>query len=393
MQDPSNPIVQLGLADSRRGAFPFGIFLRDRMQHLYVIGKTGTGKSTLLLNMARQDAGQGTGFCFMDPHGDLADALAPHLPKSAILWNVADPLSPYGYNPLTKVTPALRPLVASGLIETLKKQWAEAWGVRMEHLLRHALLALLDQPTADLRDIVPLFLDNNMRRTVVANIEDPQVRKFWAEEYPAMNYKTAADGVAPIANKLSTFLTHPVIRRALCEPAKPLRFRALMDAGTPLIINLNKGRLGADITNVLGGLIISSLTHAAFTRQDQPEAARRPYFAYVDEFHAFTTEALADTLAECRKYGLALILAQQHTAQSPTSVFTGIMGNTGNLICFRLGPQDAPLIAQQLGEIAPRDLINLPNYQTYMRVMVQGRQTKVFSAATLPPQLSSHYSN
>lgn len=371
----------LGLAYTRSCERHFGILPRDRLQHLYVIGQTGTGKSTLLNTMARQDIDNGHGLCLVDPHGDLAQALAGDLPDTAIYWDVADAASPYGYNPLTRTSAALRPLVASGLIEALKQQWSDAWGVRMEHLLRHAILALLEQPCTDMRDIMRLFLDRAFRQSVTADLADPQLRQFWQEEYVAMNYKTALDGVAPIANKLGAFLAHPVLRRAICEPEHPLRFRQLMDGGGILVVNLSKGRLGADVANVLGGLIVGSVFHAALTRHDVNY--RRPVFCYVDEFHSFTTVALADMLAEVRKYGVGLTLSQQHTMQSRPEVFAGIMGNVGSLVAFRTGVPDVPLIARQLGEVAEQDLLNLPNYRAFVRLQIDGQRTPAFSARTI----------
>ncbi|WP_232272129.1 type IV secretory system conjugative DNA transfer family protein [Thiosulfatihalobacter marinus] len=353
--------------------------------HTYVVGQTGTGKSTLLMNMAIQDNGQRIGFALVDPHGDLAETLSGQMGDQAHVWNVADPTCHFGYNPLTKTSPALRPLIASGLIETLKKQWADAWGVRMEHLLRHAILALLDTPKTDLRDIIQIFLDREFRKQVLVHVRDEQVRQFWTEEYPAMNYKNATDGLAPIANKLGAFLAHPIVRKAICEPEEPLRFRQIMDQGQILIVNLAKGRLGSDIANVLGGLIVSGVTHAAFSRHDLSEAERRPFFLYVDEFHSFTTEAVADLLSETRKYKLGVILSQQHTGQNDHPVFASVMGNVGTMICFRIGASDAPLLSAQLGKAEIRDLINQPNHRAFVRMMIDGQPSKAFTMTTFPP--------
>ncbi len=350
---------------------------------MYIVGQTGVGKSTLLGRMVEQDGRAGRGFCLIDPHGDLAEAAQAYCPD-AVYWNVADPASPYGYNPLTKTSPALRPLVTSGLIEALRKQWADAWGVRMEHLLRHAVLALLDAPDTDLRDIPRMFLDRSFRIEVLTHVSDPQVRRFWTEEYPAMNYKNASDGFAPIANKLGAFLSHPTVRHALCEPAKPLRFRAIMDTGQGLIVNLAKGRLGADIADVLGGLLVSSITHAAFTRHDMPETARRPFFLYVDEFHSFTTEAVADLLSETRKYRLGLLLAQQHTQQTSPPVFASVIGNAGTMIVFRVGANDATLLAAHLGFERPASLLTQPNYRATIRMMLDNAPSRAFSMRSLP---------
>lgn len=250
---------------------PFGAGLRERLLHTYAIGQTGTGKTTLLQNLAWQDTKLGNGFCFIDPHGDLAESLHQQIASQHLYWDVADPACPLGYNPLKRVAAQYRPLVASGLIETLKKQWPDAWGARMEHLLRHAVLALLEQPSADLRDLMRLFVYKGYRRQITETLTDPQVRFFWKHEFPALNYQTSADGVSPIANKLGAFLAHPAVRTALCEPSEPLSFRSIMDGGQRLIVNLAKGRLGGDVSNVMGGLITSSIMQAAFTRHGLPE--------------------------------------------------------------------------------------------------------------------------
>ncbi|KCV82450.1 hypothetical protein ATO10_05896 [Actibacterium atlanticum] len=360
--------------------------LADRLMHLHVVGQTGTGKSTLLSNLALQDAGNGIGFCLIDPHGDLAEALAARLGDHAMLWAPADPDCAYGYNPLTSVPSRYRPLVASGLIDAFKKQWADAWGVRMEHLMRHAVLTLLDQPRADLRDVLPLFLDKHLRAQMLSNVQDPQLRFFWQEEFPKMNYKSTLDGVAPIANKLGAFLAHPTVRQALCEPKTPLRFRRIMDEGQVLIVNLAKGHLGGGLANILGGLIVASMVNAAFSRQGTDAASRRPFFVHVDEFHAFTTSAIAEMLPETRKYGLGLTLVHQHVAQVEREVFQAIQGNVGSLMAFRVGPQDALVFAAQLETVTNSDLINLPNHRAYLRMMQDGERRRAFTVDTLPLQ-------
>lgn len=375
-------LITLGLAYRRYGDRPFGIRLRDRLSHLYIIGQTGTGKSTLLRHMAHQDADAGLGFCLIDPHGDLAESLHASLSIPHTYWNVADERSPFGYNPLTRVSAALRPLIASGLIDSLKKQWADAWGARMEHLLRYAILALLELPKTDIRDVMRHFVEKPFQKEVIAQLTDPQVRQFWTEEYPSMAYKTAIDGVAPIANKLGAFLAHPVIRKAICEPDEPLRFRRIMDEGGILIVNLAKGRLGSDMANVMGGLLVSSIMNAAFSRHDTPEPERRPFMLYIDEFHSFTTTAFASMLSEVRKYGLGVTLAHQHIVQADKAVFEAVMGNVGSLMAFRVGALDAPTISSQLGTVSVPDLVNLPNYQAFVQLMVDGQKTRPFTATT-----------
>lgn len=382
--DNETIVTTLGSALGRYADLPFGIEQADRLLHFYVVGQTGTGKSTLLFNMARQDAEQGTGFCLIDPHGDLAKQLISRLDGDCLYWDVADPKSPYGYNPLTNVGAPLRPLVASGLIDTLKKQWPDAWGARMEHLLRYAILALLEQPRTDLRDVIRLFVDKDFKRSVVARISDAQVRQFWVVEYPNMNYKTAVDGVAPIANKLGAFLAHPVVRKAVCEPEQPIRFKRLMDEGGRLIINLSKGAIGTDVANVLGGLVVTSVLHAAFSRHDMSSHTRQPFMLYVDEFHSFSTSGFADLLSETRKYGLGITLAHQHTRQTDTAVLESTLGNVGSLMVFRIGVFDAPLLQRQFAEVSVQDLVGQPNYRAYVQLMVDGARSKTFSARTWP---------
>lgn len=378
-------IAPLGIAQHQYGHRPFGIHEHDRLHHLYMIGQTGTGKSTLLLNLALQDARAGRGLCLIDPHGDLALAVHRQLDMSHHYFDIADPNCPFGYNPLARVPRPLRPLVVSGLIETLKKQWRDSWGARMEHLLRYAALALLDQPKADLRDIVRLYVDKDFRRTVIAGIVDKQVRAFWTIEFPNMNYVNAADGVAPIANKLGAFLAHPVIRRAVCEPEQPLRFRQIMDRGEVLVVNLAKGRVGADMANVMGGLIISTVMLAAFSRHGSEEKGRRPFYLHVDEFPSFTTEAFASLLPEARKYGLALTLAHQNISQMPLPIFDAVMGNAGTMIAFRVGANDAPGVARQLGDVPPHDLTRLPNHHAFVQLLIDGQKSRPFSMTTYPP--------
>ena len=266
MTSAEEAVSIIGQTCSRQPHRLFGIKTQDRMHHMAMFGQTGTGKSTLLAQLMRQDIKLGQGFGLIDPHGDLAQAVQANASESCIYWDVADPNCPYGYNPMTFTKPEYRPLIASGLIEALKKQWSDAWGNRMEHLLRFALLALLDRPGSSLADVVPLFLDKPFRARVLASVADTQVKWFWEHEYKAMNFKNAADGVAPIANKLGAFLANPVVRKAICQPEKPLRFRQIMDDGQTLVVSLSKGKLGADVSNVLGGLIVSSIANAAMSR-------------------------------------------------------------------------------------------------------------------------------
>ncbi|MEO9514533.1 MAG: type IV secretion system DNA-binding domain-containing protein [Paracoccaceae bacterium] len=364
---------------------PFCFDPHARLLHSYLIGQTGAGKSTLLQNMAWQDATNGAGFCLIDPHGDLAESLNENIKEEHLYWDVADQGCPFGYNPLKRVSAQFRPLVASGLIETLKKQWPDAWGARMEHLLRHAILALMEQPAADLRDLMRLFVYKGYRRQVTESLTDPQVRFFWKHEFPALNYQTSADGASPIANKVGAFLTHPTVRTALCEPEQPLSFRSIMDSGQILIVNLAKGRIGADISNVMGGLITSSIMQAATTRHGLPEAARRPFFLYVDEFQNLTTKSFAGMLSEARKYGLGLVLAHQHLSQIDNDVRDAIVGNVGNMVVFRVGASDAPFFERLMPTFSAYDFQNQPNHRANVLMTHQSERLKPFTASMFRP--------
>ncbi|WP_415404132.1 type IV secretory system conjugative DNA transfer family protein [Tateyamaria sp. SN3-11] len=380
------PYPVLGLAHQRYGnPAPFGITPADRRFHLYCLGQSGTGKSTMLKNLVWQETKFGEGLCLIDPHGDLALDVHQHIRRPHLYWDVSNPNCPLGYNPLQRVDAPFRPLVASGFIDALKKQWPDAWGARMEHLLRHALLALLEQPSADLRDLMRLFVYKGFRKQVTANLTDPQVSFFWKHEFPALNYQTSADGVAPISNKLGAFLAHPTVRTALCEPQEPLRFRRLMDDGQILIINLAKGRLGTDVANVLGGLLTSSVLNAAFTRHNIAEDQRRPFALHIDEFHNLTTRSFTDMLSEARKYALSVTLAHQHLSQIDTATRDAILGNVGSLVLFRIGAQDAPYFSQILDPFSSADLQNQPNHRATVWMMQKGQRLRPFTAHMLPP--------
>lgn len=377
----------MGLAHTRRdGWTPFGMRDADRRQHLYILGQTGTGKSTLLSSIMQSDAKRGQGFCLLDPHGDLAEELHKKIKAKHLYWDVSDPKSGYGYNPLSYVRPELRNLLCSNLIETLHKQFGDkAWGARVEHLLRMAILALLDRPQSSLRDITPLFTDKEFRKEVLPFIEDEEVLRFWTKEFPALNYNTAMDGIPVISNKLSGILTHPVVRVALCEPQRPLRFRKAMDEGQILLINLAKGRLGADISNLMGGLLLSAISGAAFSRSELPIHRRKQWTCVVDEFHSFATSAFGDMLAELRKYALSMVIAQQGCFQSHASVLSSILANVGSIWSFRIGPEDASMISKHLDLEPMQALTKLPNYAAYVRLLINGEHTKAFSAKTFVP--------
>lgn len=384
-------ITYLARTNARHPHRVFGIKQADRLSHVYVIGKTGTGKSTLLETMIQQDVEIGQGLALVDPHGDLVERVAAAVPAhrqdDLVYLNAPDPAQPYGYNPLKRVRADKRSLAASGVLEVLRKMWSDAWGVRMEHILRNGLLALLEQHDATLPDLLRLLADDPFRKTVAALVRNPPVREFWLREYPKYPYRYRAEAIAPIQNKIGAYLADPSVRKILTAPEKPIHIRRIMDEGKILLINLAKGKIGDDAAGLLGGLLVTTMGLAAFSRAEIPEQERRPFYVYVDEFQNFTTLSVANMVAELRKYRVGMTFAHQYLHQLEPEVRHAVLGNAGTIISFRLGPEDAALLAR---EFAPRigtvDLLNLPNHSIYLKLMIDGAPSSPFSADTLRPE-------
>ena len=293
-------IIRFARGDFRNDHRIFGIKAEDRFSHLYIIGKTGTGKSTLLETMALQDLECGNGFALIDPHGDLVERINAARSRVAstdvIYLNAANPAQPYGYNPLRHVSENRIALAASGMMEVFKKMWPEAWGVRMEHILRNVLMALLEQPDATLHDVLRMLSDRDYRKGVAKALRNETVRTFLLKEFDGFSFGYRADGTAPIQNKVGAFLADPLLNRILTAPKIELRIRRIMDEGKVLLVNLGKGQIGEDSSPLLGGLLVTTIGLAAYSRADTPSTDRRDFFVYIDEFQSFTTLALANML-------------------------------------------------------------------------------------------------
>ncbi len=383
--------MYLGTTDYRNGGQLFGIKREDRFAHLYVIGKTGVGKSTLLERMALQDLESGNGFALIDPHGDLVERIADRVPSHRLLdvlyLNAADPTQPYGYNPLRHVRRDRIALAASGLMEVFEKMWPEAWGVRMEHILRNVLMALLEQPSANLHDVLRIVSDKNYRRSVANSLQNETVKTFLLKEFERFAFSYRADGIAPIQNKIGAFLADPLLNRILTAPKHDLHIRHIMDEGRVLLVNLAKGQIGEDSSSLLGGMLVTTIGLAAYSRADVAPAARRDFFVYVDEFQSFTTLAVANMLSEMRKYRLSFTAAHQYLNQLTPAVRHAVLGNVGTLISFRVGAEDAWYLAREFnGVFDETDLVQLPNHHIYLKLMIDGMPSLPFSAATLPTQ-------
>lgn len=384
MIDPRDRPSFFGVSNFHGSKKRIGIAQADRLSHMYIVGKTGVGKSTLLEILLRQDIVSGRGFALIDPHGDLAERVwkwAPHALRDRITYlNAPDPKQPFGYNPLRRVRTDRIPLAVAGILETFRKQWPQAWGVRMEHVLRNALYALLERDDASLPDVLRLFSDKKFRRAVARKIENPVVKEFWTTEFENYPARLRAEAVAPIQNKLGALLADPTLFRILVSPASEVRLRALMDEGRGLIANLSKGELGEDACTILGGLVVATLGLAALSRANIAPDQRRSFFIYADEFQNFTTLSFVNMLSELRKYGAGLILAHQHLAQLDPDLRNAVFGNVGSLVSFRLGAEDANYIARELSPFKTSDFLHLPNRAVYLTIAIKAVPSDPFSA-------------
>src|SRR5437879_3954856 len=392
MESPGldNRITALAETNFRNQRRRFGIKRADRRAHMYIIGKTGTGKSTLIANLAHQDLMHGEGFALLDPHGDLVEQVLKFLPKERqhdlIYFNVPDAAHPVAFNPLESADVAIRPLVASGIISVFKKIWAESWGPRMEYILRNALLALLDLPASTLLDIPRLLDDLAFRGHVLAYVRNDQVRRFWLREYGNYPARFRAEAIAPIQNKVSYFLVNSLLRKLVGHPKSAFDLRRVMDEGKILLVNLAKGKIGEDTAALLGAMLVTKIGLAALSRAHVPEADRRDFYIYADEFPSFTTTSFAGMLSEMRKYHVGLVLAHQYIEQLDETVRGAVLGNVGTVIAFRVGLTDAEVLEREFyPEFTAGDFVNLPNYSLYLKLMVDGTVTRPFSADTLPP--------
>ncbi len=383
-------VLRLARVDFRNDRRVFGIKNEDRFLHVYLIGKTGTGKSTLIESMVLQDIVCGRGLALVDPHGDLVERIERRVPESrrgdVIYFNVPDYGQPLGYNPLRRVRADYIPLAASGMMEVFKKMWPDAWGVRMEHILRNVLMALLEQPDATLHDVLRLLNDRKFRKQIAKNVTNETVRTFLEKEYERFSFGYRSDGAAAIQNKVGAFLSDPLLNRILTKPEHDLHIREVMDRGRVLLVNLAKGRIGEDSSSLLGALLVTTIGLAAFSRADTPPEERRDFFVYIDEFQSFTTLAVANMFAELRKYRVGFTVAHQYLDQLEDSVRHAVLGNVGTVISFRVGAEDAPYLVREFHEqFEEADLLQLENHHVYLKLMIDGMPSKPFSAVTLRP--------
>jgi CxxC-x17-CxxC domain-containing protein len=368
----------------------FGIKTDDRRRHMYLIGKTGMGKSTIQENMIIEDIRAGRGVAVVDPHGDLAEKIIEFIPSDrindVIYVNPADMEYPIAFNVVEQVEPHLRHLVASGLIGVFKKLWADSWGPRLEYILRNSILAVLDYPGSTLLAITRMLSDKVFRKKVIAKIQDPVVKAFWVNEFAGYADKFASEAVSPIQNKVGQFLSSSLIRNIVGQVKSSIDMRKVMDESKILILNLSKGRIGEDNSSLLGSMMITKIQMAAMSRVDILESERKDFYLYIDEFQNFTTDSFANILSEARKYRLNLIMANQYIEQLGDVVRAAVFGNVGTLVLFRVGAADAEELVKEFAPIfTEEDIVNLPKYEIYLKLMIDGISSDPFSARGLPP--------
>lgn len=386
-------VVYFGETDARNRRVRFGIKKKDRSRHLYAIGKTGMGKSTLLENLAIQDIQNGDGICFIDPHGKSADFLLDYVPehriKDVIYFAPFDMDYPISFNVMEDVGPEQRYLVASGLMSAFKKIWVDAWSARMEYILGNIMLALLEYPGSTLVGVNRMLTDKDFRKEVVNHISDPSVKSFWVNEYANYTDKFAAEAAPAIQNKVGQFIANPLIRNIIGQAKSSFDIRDIMDNKKILIINLSKGRVGEANANLLGSMLITKIYLGAMSRADlnEKQLAEAPnFYLYVDEFQSFANESFADILSEARKYKLNLHIAHQYIEQMTEEVRAAVFGNVGTMCIFRVGAYDAEVLEKEFApQFTAEDIVNLQKYQMYLKLMIDGVTSSPFSAAGMAP--------
>jgi len=396
---PTSDCTYFAQTTFRERFVKFGIKRVDRRQHMYLVGKTGTGKTTVFKNMIVQDMQNGEGVAVLDPHGDLVKELLDFVPaervNDVVYFDPSDTERPVGLNLLELNDPSQKNLLASGLLDAFKKHFIDvSWGPRLEYLLNNAILTLLDVPGTTLLGITRLLSDKNYQKYIVYKMKDPVLREFWEKEYTQMmtNPRLHTEAVAPIQNKVGRFLSSSTIRNIVGQRTSSLDLDAIMNEGKILLINLSKGKIGEDNANLLGSLLISRINFAAMQRVNIPESERRDFYLYADEFQNFASGSFASILSEARKYRLNLHLTHQYTAQLPESMQDAVFGNIGTMVLFSVGAPDAAILEKEfLPYFTSEDLISLDKYHTYLKLLVDGMTSKPFSAISLPPPEGQTY--
>jgi len=387
-------LTYIAKTNFRKAEQVFGIKRVDRRQHMYVIGKTGTGKTAFLKNMALQDINNGQGLAIIDPHGEFVEEVLDNVPPSrvndVVYFNPADMEFPVSFNIMDVQDPRYKHLIASGLIGIFTKIWANVWSARMEYILANCILALLDTPGTTLLGIPRMLVDRDYRQKIINNLKDPVVKSFWVNEYEEWESRYRNEAIAPVQNKVGQFLNVSFVRNIVGQAKNTIDIEDIMNNQKILLVNVSKGRIGEDNSAILGAMIITKIQLAAMERVRIPEDERKDFYMYVDEFQNFATDSFVNILSEARKYRLDLIVAHQYVGQlttdTSTAVRDAVFGNVGTMITFRVGAADAEFLEQEyMPEFLQNDLIRLPNYNIYLKLMIDGITSRPFSAKTIAP--------
>ncbi|MFH1838537.1 MAG: type IV secretion system DNA-binding domain-containing protein [Candidatus Kuenenbacteria bacterium] len=378
--------------------FIFGIKRKDRKRHMYVIGKSGVGKSKFLELLIRQDIAYGHGVGIIDPHGDLIETILNFIPKERIndvvLIDPSDLNCPVSFNPLQNVNPELKHQISQGLIEILEKQFGANWTPRLEHVFRFTCLALLDYPHATMQGMISMLTDRNYRQKVTDYIEDEMIKKFWAVEFADWSEKFDAEAIIPLVNKLSQFLSNPLLRNIFGQEKNKINLEEIINSQKILLINLAKGKLGEENSSFFGSMFITKLYQAGMARASIKEEERKDFYLYVDEFQNLVTTTFENIFAESRKYGLCIIVAHQYIGQLLPQVLATVMGNVGTIVIFRIGGPDAQSLVTELAPVFRiEDMINLGTREFFIKMSIDGETFDPFSAETLnilPPTHPSY---
>ena len=378
--------------------FIFGIKRHDRRRHMYIVGKSGVGKSKLFELLARQDIAYRQGLCLIDPHGDVVQAVLDFIPeervKDVVIIDPSDTKYPVSYNPLQNVDPEMKHQLTQGLIEVLEKQFGANWTPRLEHVFRFTVLALLDYPYATMRGMISMLTDREYRQKVVDYITDDMVKRFWAVEFADWSEKFDTEAIIPLVNKLGQFLSDPLLRNIFAQRENKIDLKDIMNNKKILLINLSKGKLGEENSSFFGSMFITKIKQAGMSRADMPEQDRVDFYLYVDEFHNLVTETFENLFSEARKYGICLIVAHQYMQQLLPPVQATVLGNSGTLVIFRVGGEDAKRLEAEMTPIfKAKDMINLGMREFYIKMTIDGNTYDPFSAETLKVFPATHPSN
>lgn len=389
-RDWGDDITLFGETNYRDRKRRFGIRTEDRRRHMYIIGKTGMGKSTMLENMIIQDIQKGYGVAFLDPHGQSAKTILRNIPSyrmnDVIYFNPADIDFPISFNIVEYVDVRRRSVVADGLTNVFKKIWADSWGPRLEYILRNCILALLEFPGSTLLGITRMLVDDEYRKKIVDKVEDPVVKSFWVMEYNKYQEKFRNEAIAPIQNKVGQFLANSVIRNIVGQPKSTINMDDIINSNKIFIADLSKGALGEDSSYLIGAMLVTKIQLAAMAREKIAEHDRKDFILYVDEFQNFATESFAGILSEARKYKLSLVVAHQYVTQLLEPVRDAVFGNVGTIVNFRIGSLDSELFAKEYEPyVLEPDLVSLEFAEIYTKLMIRGIASSPFSARTLPP--------